>query len=339
MNSNIKNTKISKIDDNSLILAKKLIENEELVAFPTETVYGLGGQATSDIAVKKIFEAKGRPQDNPLIVHVHKDYNLTDLVYVDFDYVYKLIDAFLPGPLTMVFRSKGKVSKLVSCGLDTLAVRIPSSKSAQEFLKYINLPIAAPSANVSKHTSPVTAEHVFNDLNGKIELILDGGKCEGGIESTVLDVTSKIPRILRSGLITISMIKEVVGDCVYGDNKETDKVRSPGVKYTHYTPKCNTILFDREDYLKAQEFYDDLVKKGHTPYFLCDDVIFKNLTGNQLSLGTTGEEIASNLYYRLLEGEKVADYIIGISVDSGSDIDNGIMNRMSKACRKAEIIP
>lgn len=334
-NLDIKNTKISKIDDNSLILAKNLIKNEELVAFPTETVYGLGGLATSDVAVKKIFEAKGRPQDNPLIVHVHKDYDLTSLVYVDFDYVYKLVDAFLPGPLTMVFRSKGKVSKLVSCGLDTLAVRIPSSKCAQEFLKAVNLPIAAPSANVSKHTSPVTAEHVFNDLNGKIHLILDGGKCEGGIESTVLDVTSKTPRILRSGLVTISMIKKVVGSCVYAENKETDKVRSPGVKYTHYTPKCDTILFDRNDYLKAQAFYDSLVNEGKKPYFLCDDIIFEKLSGNQLSLGSTGEEIASNLYYRLLEGEKVADYIIGITVDSGSDIDNGIMNRMSKACKKA----
>lgn len=334
MNSIIKSTKISKIEKKSLIIAKKLIESEELVAFPTETVYGLGGLATSDIAVKKIFEAKGRPQDNPLIVHVHKNFDIKSLVYVDYNYVYKLINAFTPGPLTMVFRAKGKVSKLVSCGLDTLAVRIPSSKSAQEFLKYVNLPIAAPSANISKHTSPVTAEHVYNDLNGKIELILDGGKCQGGIESTVLDVTSKVPRILRSGLITISMIKEIVGDCVYAENRDTDKVRSPGVKYTHYTPKCDAVLFDREDYIKAQEFYDNLVKNGKNPYFMCDDVIFEKLSGNCLKLGKTGKEIASNLYYQLLKGEKIADCIIALSVDSGSDVDNGIMNRLSKACKK-----
>ncbi len=329
----MKNTKILKIDDNSLKLSKNLIENEELVAFPTETVYGLGGLATSDVSVKKIFEAKGRPQDNPLIVHVHKDYDLSSLVYEDFDYIKKLKEAFLPGPLTMVYRSKGKVSKLVSCGLDTLAVRIPSDENAQEFLKYVNLPIAAPSANVSKHTSPVTAEHVYNDLNGKIELVLDGGKCVGGIESTVLDVTGKIPRILRSGLVTRSMIQSIVGECVYADNKEGDKVMSPGVKYTHYTPKCETVLFDRKDYKKAQDFYDKQAKLGKNPYFLCDDVIYKKLNGNHLSLGVTGEEIASNLYYRLLEGEKVSNYIIALSVDSGSDIDNGIMNRLSKACK------
>ncbi len=329
----IKNTKISKIDDNSLKLSKNLIENEELVAFPTETVYGLGGLATSDTAVKKIFEAKGRPQDNPLIVHVHKDYDLQSLVYTDFEYIDKLKQAFLPGPLTMVYRSKGKVSSLVSCGLDTLAIRIPSDEGAQAFLKYVNLPIAAPSANVSKHTSPVTATHVYDDLNGKIELILDGGKCKGGIESTVLDVTGEVPRILRSGLITLSMIKSVVGDCEYSNNNETDKVRSPGVKYTHYTPKCDTILFNREDYSNAQKFYDNLVKEGKNPYFLCDDVIIKKLSGNHLSLGVTGEEIASNLYFKLLEGEKVADYIVALSVDTGSDIDNGIMNRLSKACK------
>ncbi len=329
----MKNTKILKIDDNSLDLSKNLIESEELVAFPTETVYGLGGLATSDVAVKKIFEAKGRPQDNPLIVHVHSGYDLSNLVYEDFEYIKKLKDAFLPGPLTMVYRSKGNVSSLVSCGLDTLAVRVPSSEGAQEFLKRVNLPIAAPSANVSKHTSPVTANHVFNDLNGKIELILDGGKCEGGIESTVLDVTSEVPRILRSGLVTLSMIKDVVGDCVYAQNKEGDKVRSPGVKYTHYTPKCQAVLFDRSDYLKAQEFYDDLLSQGKTPYFMCDEIIYKRLNGLNLSLGTTGEEIASNLYYRLLEGEKIADCIIAISVDSGSDIDNGVMNRLSKACK------
>ncbi len=334
MTYHIKNTKISKINDKTLELSKKLIENEELVAFPTETVYGLGGLATSDLAVSKIFKAKGRPSDNPLIVHVHKDYDLSSLVYVDFDYIEKLKKAFLPGPLTMVYRAKGKVSSFVSCGLDTLAIRIPSNKDAQKFLSYVNLPIAAPSANVSKHTSPVTAEHVFNDLNGKLELILDGGKCEGGIESTVLDVTTKVPRILRSGLITLSMIKDVVGDCVYAENKEGDKVRSPGVKYTHYTPKCETALFDRNDYKKAQEFYDGLVKIGKNPYFLCDDVIFEKLSGNHLSLGKTGEEIASNLYYRLLEGEKICDYIIALSVDSGSDIDNGIMNRLSKACKQ-----
>ena len=327
-------TKISKINDNSLKLSKNLILNNELVAFPTETVYGLGGLATSDDAVKKIYQAKGRPSDNPLIVHVHQNYNLDKLVYIDFDYVNNLREAFLPGPLTMVFRSKGKVSNLVSCGLDTLAVRVPSSKQAQEFLGYVDMPIAAPSANVSKHTSPVTAEHVYSDLKGKIHLVLDGGKCTGGIESTVLDVTTETPRILRSGLVTFDMIKKVVGKCEYANINDTGKVMSPGTKYTHYCPNCQTILYKRDEYNLAQALYDRYVSEGKTPYFMCDDNMLRYLHGeNVLKLGGTGEEIASNLYFRLLQGEKIADIIIAFEVDTGSDIDVGIMNRLSKACK------
>lgn len=327
------NTKILKISDSSLELSKKLIINEELVAFPTETVYGLGGLATSDKAVSKIFEAKGRPNDNPLIVHVHKNYDLNKLVNVEHDYVYKLIDAYMPGPLTLVMKSKGTVSKLVTCGLDTLAVRIPDHEGCQKFLSYIDLPIAAPSANLSKHTSPVTAEHVYNDLSGKVEVVLDGGKCKGGIESTVLDVTGQIPVILRSGLVTAEMVKRVVGFCEYAGVTDGEPVRSPGMKYTHYTPKCSTVLFERNELPIAQKLYDDCLRKGLVPIFLCDDKVSHKLCGDKLLLGNTGEEIASNLYYKLLEGEKVADILIAVKIDTGSEIDVGVMNRLTKACK------
>ena len=178
-------TEILPLGDESLARAKKLLRAGELVAFPTETVYGLGADARSDAAVENIYRVKGRPSDNPLIVHVHKDYDLSALVEDDRPYAAKLREAFLPGPLTLVYRSRGKVSPKVSCGLDTLAVRVPSHPEAQRFLRYVDIPVAAPSANVSKHVSPVSAQHVFDDLNGKIPLILDGGSCSGGIESTV----------------------------------------------------------------------------------------------------------------------------------------------------------
>ncbi len=329
------NTKILKINDFSLKYAKSLIESEELVAFPTETVYGLGALATSDVAVKKIFEAKGRPSDNPLIVHVHKNYDISSLVYIEHDYVKKLQDAFLPGPLTMVYKSKGVVSKLVSCSLDTLAIRVPSSREAQEFLAYVNAPISAPSANVSKHTSPVTSEHVYNDLNGKINLILEGGKCEGGIESTVLDVTTDTPIILRSGLITKKMIKKVVGKCECANGVSDIVNRSPGTKYSHYMPKCQTALFKRDDLKSAQAYYSECEKDGKKAYFLCDDEVSKKLNGNVLNLGKTATEIASNLYYELLEAEKFADVIIAIEVNTDSELDVSIMNRLSKACKSA----
>ena len=330
------NTEVLKINDRSLDLARNYILKNELVGFPTETVYGLGAIAYSDEAVKKIYEAKGRPADNPLIVHVHKDYDVKKLVCVDHDYVYKLREAFLPGPLTMVYRSKGLISPVAICGLDTVGIRIPSHPGAQEFLKAVNVPVAAPSANVSKHTSPVTAWHVYEDLNGKIPLILDGGQCTGGIESTVLDVTTDTPIILRSGLVTADMITKVVGKCLYSANKPTDKIRAPGMKYRHYCPKCETALYERSDIAKAQALYDESLAEGKKPYFMCDKEMAEKVNGNILSLGKTAEEIAFHLYDKLHEAEEKADIVIAFVVDTGSDVDVGVMNRLSKACKKID---
>ena len=328
----MKDTKLLKIDDNSLKIAKDYILNGEVVAFPTETVYGLGATAFSDEAVKKIFIAKGRPQDNPLIVHVHKDYDVDKLVQVDYDYVYKLREAFVPGPITMVYKSKGVVSPVATCGLDTVGIRVPMHEGAQRFLKELNIPIAAPSANASKHTSPVTAMHVYEDMKGKIPLILDGGKCQGGIESTVLDVTTDTPIILRSGLVTAEMIRAVVGKCEYSQNRSTDKVRAPGMKYRHYTPKCQTALFRRDQISKAQDLYSKTEEKGLRAYYMCDEELASKLNGNILNLGKTAGEIAFNLYDALHKAEEVADLLIAFDVDTGSDVDVGIMNRLSKAC-------
>lgn len=326
------NTELLQINDKSLNLAKEYILGGELVGFPTETVYGLGAIAYSDEAVKKIFEAKGRPSDNPLIVHVHKDYDVDKLVSVEYDYVYKLREAFLPGPLTMVYKSKGMISPVATCGLDTVGIRIPSHEGAQEFLRAVNVPVAAPSANVSKHTSPVTAMHVYEDLKGKIPLVLDGGKCSGGIESTVLDVTTDTPIILRSGLVTSEMIKSVVGKCEYSNNTSADKVRAPGMKYRHYRPNCETYLFKRDRVAEAQKLAEELTLQNKRVYFMADGKIAGKLSGNILPLGDTAEEIASNLYYALHKAEEVADVLIAFEVDTGSDVDVGIMNRLSKAC-------
>ena len=204
-------TKICKIEQESVNQAIELLKKGEVVAIPTETVYGLAAIGTNGLAVKKIFEIKGRPNDNPLICHVYKGFELEKLVDIEQNYVYRLLEKFTPGPLTLVFKSKGVICDEAVCGGQTLGVRIPAHDGCQLLLKSLNQPLVAPSANLSKHTSPVTAMHVYNDLNGKIELILDGGKCLGGIESTVLDVTGETPRILRAGLVTKEMIEEVVG--------------------------------------------------------------------------------------------------------------------------------
>ena len=325
-------TEILSVND-GIEKAKKILLSGGIVAMPTETVYGLAADGTNPDAVKKIFEVKGRPSDNPLIAHIHKDYDINTLVYVKNDYVHKLIDAFMPGPLTLVMESKDVVCKEAVAYGDTLAVRMPSHPGCQALLRAVNIPLVAPSANLSKHTSPVSAEHVFSDLNGKIPLILDGGRCLGGIESTVLDATGKVPRILRAGLITKEMIENVAGACEIAEHKEGDKVKSPGVKYRHYRPKCDTALFSIDETDKASALYDLEVSRGRKPYIMCSNDLAEKFAGkNLLLLGKSGEEIAYNLYDKLLEGEKKADIIIAVSFGRCDGVYLGIMNRLTKSC-------
>ena len=322
---------IRKIDESSLKYAKRLIENDELVAFPTETVYGLGGNAFSDKAIKAIYNAKKRPLDNPLIVHIHKDYDINELVY-DNPLASAIKSAFCPGPITLVYNAKDKVSPLVSCGLKTLALRVPSSDLAQEFLRYVDIPISAPSANISKHTSPVTAEHVYKDFGSSIPLILDGGRCNGGIESTVVDVTGEIPIILRKGLITASDIKKVVGCCEYAKENSELNSRSPGTKYRHYTPQTQTAYFEFCNLDSAITLYKEYENQGKKPYFMCDGLVAEKLKGfNVYDLGSSGEVLANRLYYYLREGETEADIIIGIELTLNDEVTLSVKNRYLKA--------
>ena len=326
-------TRIEPITEKSISEAKEILFQGGIIGMPTETVYGLAAVGTDSVAVKKIYEVKGRPSDNPLIAHIHKDYDLNKLVYIDNDYSTELFRAYSPGPRTLVFRSKGVICREAVCGGETLAVRIPSHEGCQRLLKAVDAPIVAPSANLSKHTSPVTAMHVYNDLNGKIPLILDGGKCSGGIESTVVDVTGEVPRILRAGLITKEMIEKITGKCEIAQHKETDKVRSPGVKYRHYRPNCETALFKENELDKVKELYESYLKAGKKPFVLCSDSVKEKLGDmNFLLLGKNEEEIASNLYLKLLEGEKIADIIIAVEMPDEKGVNLGIMNRLRKSC-------
>ncbi len=313
-------------------LAQKYIEEGEAVAFHTETVYGLGANAFSDEAVLKIFALKGRPADNPLIVHVHKDYDISSLIDGEPPYAKALRDAFLPGPLTMVYPSTGKVSKYVSCGLNTLAIRVPSSPAAQTFLRYVNLPVAAPSANLSKHVSPVTARHVYDDFNGKIPLIIDGGACTGGIESTVLDCTGRIPQILREGLVTREMIASVAGECGIYHAGKGEKPKSPGMAYKHYSPRCRTAFFGENQLKEAITLYYEAERAGETPCFLCESNVCVSLDGfRTLDLGETGEVMARRLYDLLRKGEKTATLLIGIEPKEKGGVMAGVLNRMHRA--------
>ena len=335
-------TKIKPVTPESVAEAKQIIFDGGVVAMPTETVYGLGGNAFDDEAVKRIFEVKGRPNDNPLIAHVHTDYDLSKIIDYDPPYAKKLREAFLPGPLTLVYPSTGKVSPFVSCGLDTLAIRVPAHDGAQQFLKAVDIPIVAPSANLSKHVSPTAALHVYEDFEGKIPLILDGGACTGGIESTVCDVTGEIPVILRPGLITKEMIADVVGACgEYTPDLTTgEKVKSPGVLYKHYSPRCETLLFTQEELEQAFVACAKAKGEGQRVIVLCEDryvTLFEQVGVSALNLGKTESEMAYRLYELLRLAEKSCDLLITIEPKDEGGVMTGVLNRLRKACKSTDI--
>lgn len=336
-------TVIKSITPESISEAKKLIEQGEVVAIPTETVYGLGGNAFDDEAVKRIFAVKGRPSDNPLIAHVHSDYDLSRIIDYDPPYAKKLREAFLPGPLTLVYPSSGKVSQYVSCGLNTLAVRVPSHKGAQAFLRAVDIPIVAPSANLSKHVSPTSARHVFEDFEGKIPLILDGGACEGGIESTVCDVTGEVPVVLRPGLVTREMIASVVGACeeYVPDFNSTEKVKSPGVLYKHYAPRCKTLLFSASDIESAVAACSREKGEGKRVCVLCEEgllPVFSAIGVHTLNFGKTDSEMACRLYELLREAEKLCDVLVAVEPKKTDGIMTGVLNRLRKACSSVDVL-
>jgi L-threonylcarbamoyladenylate synthase len=224
--------------------AAELISNGKLVAFPTETVYGLGANALDPNAVKKIFKAKGRPCDNPLIVHISSIKDVEKIAFIN-DKAVKLINIFWPGPLTIILKKKQIIPEEVTAGLDSVAIRMPKDKIAIKLIKLSKVPIAAPSANLSGKPSTTTFNHVYEDLNGKIEGIIKSKDCEIGLESTVVDLTSKNPLLLRPGAITLENLRKVFPDtAVYHGNASNPK--SPGMKYRHYAPVAKVILFERK---------------------------------------------------------------------------------------------
>jgi len=235
----------------AIFTAAQILKDGGLVGIPTETVYGLAANALNGKAVAKIFAAKGRPMDNPLIVHISEFNQLYKLVKEVPEAAKKLADKFWPGPMTIILPKADIIPDEVSAGLDTVAVRFPSHPAARALIDAAGLPLAAPSANLSGHPSPTTAEHVMNDLNGKIEAVLDGGPCGVGVESTVITLATNPPRLLRPGGITLEQLREVLGE-VEMDNAVLNPLQngvraaSPGMKYKHYSPKANVIIIDSD---------------------------------------------------------------------------------------------
>ena len=252
--------------DAALSKAARLIQSGEVVVFPTETVYGLGADAFNESAVKKIFEAKGRPADNPLIVHIDAPDKLYALSCRVPQKALQLASAFWPGPLTLVLKKDACVSDLVTAGLDSVAIRMPKEKSALELIAQSRTCIAAPSANLSGRPSPTTAAHALSDMKGRVRLILDGGPCSVGVESTVLDVSKETATLLRPGGITLEMLRDCIGSVEVSPGVLTPfegKALSPGMKYRHYAPKARVVLVDGENTARAIcRLYDEYTKDG-----------------------------------------------------------------------------
>lgn len=341
------NTIIEEADTENEELFKKagdILKSGGLVAFPTETVYGLGGDALNARASGKIYEAKGRPSDNPLIVHIAKIESVYELAKDVPPAAEKLMEAFWPGPLTIILNKKEIVPKETTGGLDTVAIRMPSHPAALKLISDSGVFIAAPSANLSGRPSPTTAAHVQQDLAGRIDMILDGGPVGIGIESTIVDLTGDVPTILRPGYITPDMIKSIVGDVAMDPALESVdlKIRpkAPGMKYTHYAPRGELTIVEgsREKVAeKIRELVAEKKKSGYVTAVLCDsdnmELYSGDLFENVYDAGSKKNEItvSAALYSLLRTCDDIgAQYIYTESFKDG-DMGYAIMNRLLKA--------
>ena len=340
------NTKILKMDEENIDAdaireAGNILRNGGLVAFPTETVYGLGGDALNAESSGKIYAAKGRPSDNPLIVHIAGMEELSKIVRKIPEEAYLLAEHFWPGPLTMIFEKSDCVPLETTGGLETVAVRMPSNKIARALIRVSGGYIAAPSANLSGRPSPTVAKYVIEDLDGRVDMIIDGGEVNIGLESTIIDLTGDKPMILRPGYITEEMLEETIGSVeidqtiIEGNSKQAPK--APGMKYRHYAPKGNLTIIEGEadrvvDYINEQlRIYRKNGSK--TGVIATDETAAKYQADSVKSAGKRKDEdqIARQLFRILREFDDEGVEIIYAESFEGRGVGQAIMNRLLKA--------
>lgn len=323
--------------DGAFEQAGKLIRAGELVAFPTETVYGLGGNALDANAAAKIYRVKGRPSDNPLIVHIAKEADAEPLAEVS-TLAKKLMAAFWPGPLTLVLPARDILPKQTTGGLDTVGLRMPAHPAALRLIQAAGVPIAAPSANLSGRPSPTSANHVWHDMAGKIPMIIDGGEAAAGLESTVLDLASPVPAILRPGVITAADLAEFIP----GLSEETRLAdggiaRAPGMKYRHYAPKAPVLLRDGQDiYQTYLAEYQRLLNNGVNAPKIAVLATMQGLCGlaqaeNCFLLGETAEHAAQNLFAALRWTDEIGADLVIAQTFTEKGVGIALMNRLKKA--------
>jgi len=330
-----------KSDINYIKEAANIIKSNGIVAFPTETVYGLGANALDSKAVSKIFEAKGRPQDNPLIVHVaNKD--ISGLVLNIPEVAKELMNKFWPGPLTLILEKNNIIPDETSAGLSTIGIRMPNNKIALKLIELANSPIAAPSANISGRPSPTEVERCIEDLSGRVDYILGGSRSDVGVESTIVDCTINPPLILRPGGITLEMLREVhsgidIDEAIKGKPSKNLKPKAPGMKYRHYAPKAKIKIIrgNKEKTIdKIKEIVDNYIEKNKNVAVLCVEENKNEFSnGKVISLGSEFilEDIARNLFEALRTCDDLGVDIILCEAFEEKGVGVAIMNRLNKA--------
>lgn len=324
-------TKILTPDEKDIQIAGKILADGGLVAFPTETVYGLGADALNDEAVKNIYAAKGRPSDNPLIVHIAEKDDIKPLVREVTPKAKALMDAFFPGPLTIILPKSDKVGKTVSGGLDTVAVRMPINETAHALIKASGCPIAAPSANTSGLPSPTRAKYVIDDMMSKIDAIIDGGDCEYGVESTVITLATEVPTLLRPGAITKEMLESVIGEvyvapAVLEGMKDNEVAASPGMKYKHYAPKAKVVIVKGD-----KEKYEKFVNSRKNAYALCFDG--DNITIPKVTYGRENDDLsqARELFDALRHLDELGAKKVYAHIPHKDGVGMAVYNRLIRA--------
>ena len=334
----------TQIDINKIKEAAKSIKKGELVLFPTETVYGIGADALNQKAVNKIFDAKGRAADNPLIVHISDLYMLEDLVQDIGKIEQKLISKFWPGPLTIIFKRKACIPDNVTASLNTVGIRMPSNEIARRLIELSKTPIAAPSANISGKPSGTKIEDIIDELDGKVDYILDAGLTNIGLESTVVVVKDNKVHILRPGKITVEDMEKlglevVVEKQITEEVKPLDKVMSPGMKYKHYAPNTECMLIYSKDNEKLVERINEEIKKDNNTLILAKTSNINRYNAKHiLDMGESLEEISKNIFTLL---RKVDSYKVNKVIIEGVEkkgLGLAIMNRLIRACNYNYII-
>lgn len=328
-------TELLTVSDEDIKYAGEILRSGGLVGMPTETVYGLAANALNGDCVRKIYAAKGRPSDNPLIVHISSVDEWAPLVKEIPENALKLAEAFWPGPLTIILKKSDIVPDETSGGLDTVAVRIPSDVNARRLIKSAGVPIAAPSANTSGKPSPTTAKHVMNDLDGKIDAVIDGGECTVGVESTVITLATNPPRLLRPGGITPEMLEGVLGEieidnAVYNKLEDGADAASPGMKYKHYSPTARVVLL-KGDFEKYKEYIDS--NKTDKTIALCFDGEEEKLSVPCLPYGKENDSLsqAQKIFSRLREADEMGAEIVYARYPERTGVGLAVYNRLIRA--------